>query len=72
MQADRWQQIEKIFYSAVEYEPSQRSPFLDGACAGDLALRKEVESLLEAHDQAAGKSFLNSSAVDLSKKPIDD
>ena len=40
-----WQQVEKIYHAALEHEPRQRY-FLREACAGDDALRKEVESLL--------------------------
>ena len=31
----------------------QRAAFLEQACAGDSALRREVESLIESHEQAA-------------------
>ena len=41
-----WQQIEKLYHSALEHEPRQRAAFLRQACAGDEALRREVESLL--------------------------
>src|SRR5438552_312542 len=30
---------------------AERAAFLDGACAGDLALRESLERLLAAHDQ---------------------
>jgi serine/threonine protein kinase/tetratricopeptide (TPR) repeat protein len=42
----RWLQIKELFGRALEREPSQRNPFLQEACDGDEALRKEVESLL--------------------------
>lgn len=43
---ERWQRIASIYQLAVEQEPSARDAFLAGACAGDAALRFEVESLL--------------------------
>jgi serine/threonine protein kinase/Tol biopolymer transport system component len=43
---DRWQQIEDLCQSALEREPAQRNAFLQEACGGDEALRREVESLL--------------------------
>src|SRR5204862_3503821 len=35
-----------IFEAAVGRAPAERSAYLDGACAGDPALRREVESLI--------------------------
>jgi len=48
---DRLGQIEELYHAARELEPSQRSAFMAGACRGDEALRREVESLL-AQDPA--------------------
>jgi ligand-binding sensor domain-containing protein len=59
MTPERWRQVEEIFYSALECEPDRRAAFLDQACAGDMELRKEVESLLAHDEEAEGKSFLN-------------
>ena len=42
--SERWQQIEKLYHSALELDESQRKAFLDQACSGDEALRMEVES----------------------------
>jgi len=46
---DRWQQIEELCQSALDREPAQRNAFLQEACRGDEALRREVESLLTYH-----------------------
>lgn len=51
MNPERWQQIKQIFNSAVRYEITERAAFLSDACAGDDALRKEVESLVEAYEK---------------------
>ena len=51
MQAERWQQIEKLYFAAQAQPAEERAAFLAEACAGDPALRGEVESLL---DQEAG------------------
>src|SRR5215472_6400005 len=48
------EQIKEIFYAAVEQSPERRSEFLAEACAGDEALRREVERLLAEHDRADG------------------
>jgi serine/threonine-protein kinase len=52
MTPERYQQIGQLFRVALELEPSQRAAFLAEACAGDEALRREVESLLSSHEQA--------------------
>src|SRR5262245_58099669 len=52
MKPERWQQIEKIYYDARKLDRDQRAAFLDQVCAGDEALRKEVESLLDSDAQA--------------------
>jgi len=54
MTPERWQQIDKLLEQALEQEPDRRVPFLDKACDGDAALRREVESLLAAHGRADG------------------
>ena len=42
----RWQQIATIYESAIDHDAAGREAFLAEACAGDEALRLEVESLL--------------------------
>src|SRR6185436_9137972 len=46
MNPQRWKEIEGVFLRAVEIPPDQRASFLDEACKGDEALRREVQSLL--------------------------
>jgi serine/threonine-protein kinase len=48
---ERWQQIESLFYEAVELEPAARASLLDSRCGSDADLRQEVESLLASADQ---------------------
>jgi len=45
----RLQTIEETFHAALECEPNRLSSFLDTRCAGDTALRTEVEALLASH-----------------------
>ena len=52
MTPERWQQLKQVFQSALERNPAERAVFLDHACAGDVALRNEVESLISSHKQA--------------------
>src|SRR5437016_6094470 len=50
MTPERHQQIKEIFNSALEHSPDNRQACLNDACAGDEALRAEVESLLAVYD----------------------
>jgi serine/threonine-protein kinase len=58
---DRWQQVRQVFASVCEIPTERRGAFLDEACAGDSALRGEVESILAASEQAP--AFLDSPAL---------
>jgi tetratricopeptide (TPR) repeat protein len=46
MDAQRWAVIESLYHAALAKEPDERSSYLAAACAEDLRLRIEVESLL--------------------------
>ena len=50
MPAERSQRIEQLYQAARERDPDQRAAFLQQACSGDEALRREVESLLAEDD----------------------
>ncbi len=52
MRAERWQQIADLYEAALDREPGARIPFLVDACASDEELRREVVSLVEAHEQS--------------------
>ena len=60
----RWQQIEQLYHATLERDESQRAAYLHEGCAGDDALRREVESLLQREKWA--DSFLESPALDVS------
>jgi serine/threonine-protein kinase len=59
----RWQQVDALLDGALDLDPGQRGAFLDGACAGNAALRGEVEQLLRCCGEASG--FLESPAREL-------
>jgi tRNA A-37 threonylcarbamoyl transferase component Bud32 len=42
---------EAVFCEALGKEPTERAAFLDRACAGNEPLRREVQSLLDAHQK---------------------
>jgi Tol biopolymer transport system component len=58
--SDRWRQVSRICAGALARETAERAAFLQEACAGDDALRREVESLLANESQAA--AFLTTPA----------
>ena len=58
--SERWARTERLYHEALACAASERASFLADACAGDDALRREVESLL-AHD--GGAAFLSTPAV---------
>ncbi|HXI90959.1 MAG TPA: serine/threonine-protein kinase, partial [Blastocatellia bacterium] len=53
MTPERWKQIDHLAQSALERRGDQRPAFLDAACAGDDALRHEVESQIAYQQQAS-------------------
>ncbi|MGI8788131.1 MAG: protein kinase domain-containing protein [Pyrinomonadaceae bacterium] len=62
--------ITEIFISAFDLAPTERERFLARACAGDDRLRREVESLFAAHDEAG--NFLDDvSAVSVVRDSLD-
>jgi serine/threonine protein kinase/Tol biopolymer transport system component len=63
MSPSRFRQIERLYHAARELPANERARFLDGACAGDDELRREIESLL-AQD-VSGSNSLGPRAEDL-------
>lgn len=61
--AGQWRKIKEIFASVVDVEPEARSEFLRRACGDDAKLKREVESLLAAHEEAS--SFIEKNVFDL-------
>ena len=68
--SNRWQQIEALFYEAIELKPDARLEFLNKACAGDAELRKEVEALLDSAEKPM--QFLQQSVVQAAHQMIED
>jgi non-specific serine/threonine protein kinase/serine/threonine-protein kinase len=54
MASPEWQRAKEVFGAALERRPDERAAFLAEACGGDADLRREVEGLLAAHEQADG------------------
>jgi eukaryotic-like serine/threonine-protein kinase len=54
MDPERWHAVDRLFTAALDRPPAERSAFLAAACAGDAALRREVERLLAADEKGTG------------------
>src|SRR5579871_2097457 len=64
---ERWRRIQEVFQAALEMPGERRAAFLDAACAGDVSLRQEVESLLRSSEEAG--NFLEPEASRASEAP---
>jgi eukaryotic-like serine/threonine-protein kinase len=62
MTPERWQLVKELLGPALDLDPTQRTQYLDQACGSDLALRKELERLLVA-EQNAGPEFLSEPVI---------
>jgi eukaryotic-like serine/threonine-protein kinase len=67
MAAD-WDLLQAIFEGALDRPTAERAAFLDESTNGDSNLRREIESLLAAHD-AAGE-FLSAPALGTFPEPM--
>ena len=70
MTPERWQRVKEIFNSALQYESAERSRFLSQACGEDQELRREVESLIRAHEEDG--SFIDSPAYEVAADLLTD
>src|SRR5216683_1039133 len=68
MEPERWQKIERLYYSALNEEKSARAAFLEQACGGDDGLRRAVELLLAQHEK--NDNFLESPAMEVAAKHL--
>ena len=46
MLPERWREVERLYFSALEREPAMRATFLAEAAGSDRDLQHEVQSLL--------------------------
>src|ERR1041385_5495038 len=63
-----WDRIQEIYYSTLPMTPSERSAFIESACAQDPHLLREVNSLVDA-DESSG-NFLESPVFEIGLKII--
>jgi serine/threonine protein kinase len=70
MTPERWKQVEAVFEQALEVPAGERPEFFDRRCNGDEELRREVESLLDSHNQAG--SFIDERSLFFSSEGLDE
>jgi eukaryotic-like serine/threonine-protein kinase len=68
MDANRWKQIKEVYDCVLDLSGDDRESFLAKACAGDTDLRRELESLLAAHEDAG--TFLQAPAIEAAARKI--
>ena len=61
MTPDRSRRIEELYQAAMQHPAHGRAAFLGHACAGDEALRRDIESLLA--QRASGDDALARGAI---------
>ena len=54
MSSEHYQRVGDLYYAALELAPEARAHFLAEACGDEVELRREVESLLQAREEADG------------------
>ena len=54
MTPERWRQVTEVFHAARSRDAAARAGYLDDACAGDRALRDEVDAMLAADHDPSG------------------
>ena len=52
MQPTEWEAVKALFHEAIELAPENRAAFVARATGHDAALRAQLESLLDAHENS--------------------
>src|SRR5437660_3838223 len=68
MPEQRAERLAELVKSAVECEPGSRATFLDEECRSDLAMRAEIESLLQQQEGAS--QFIEEPALHLAAESL--
>jgi len=66
--SSRWLELERLYHAALERPLGERASFVEQACADDVGLRRELESLL-AHDQP-DEDFLDRPAMEVAAREL--
>lgn len=61
MQSEKWQQVSQIFERALALDAEERAAYLENQ---DETLRREVELLIQSHQNASAENFMSGHAVE--------
>src|SRR5215213_4331950 len=61
---ERWQQISRIFKSAILLDNEARAAYVANECGRDESLRVQVDKLIESHSQASAEDFMRGGAAE--------
>jgi serine/threonine protein kinase len=61
---ERWQQVSRIFKSAISLADKARADYLAEECGADENLRSEVERLIDSHQRADEANFIGGRAAE--------
>jgi serine/threonine protein kinase len=61
---ERWQQVSRIFKSAISLDGEARAAYVAEKCGVDESLRVEVEKLIESHQLASEEKFIEGVAAE--------
>lgn len=64
MTPERWQQISRIFKSAILLDNEARAEYVASQCGRDDSLRVEVEKLIDSHGKADADEFMHGVAAE--------
>lgn len=64
MSPERWQQVSRIFKSAISLESDARKVYVAEQCGEDESLRSEVEKLIDSHHRADEENFIGGRAAE--------
>jgi serine/threonine protein kinase len=68
MTPERWTQVGVLYHAALKHPPEERQAFLNTMCGDDADLRREVESLLAAQQEAP--TFMSAGALEDAAKTL--
>ena len=66
--SDSWKEISALYSEALTFPTAERKAFVSRACGGNEAVRQQLESLLDCHDEA--HHILDSPAADVLAQDI--
>jgi serine/threonine protein kinase len=68
LRPERWQQISRIFKSAISLDDEARAAYVADQCGSDDVLRADVEKLIDSHQRASKDNFIGGVAAEAGAK----